>query len=125
MSTERTSRWIGCDEMRTRTLAAYDARGRRVSRVRACRAVEGGIEVRTLVFVDVPPFGYVTYPVEQLPEQGCTMAAIDADDHAVEAEMFIKGGYIRERAAETGRANREAIEALEMQYTQETTPKGE
>lgn len=77
------------------------------------------------MFVDVPTYGYVTYPVEQAPEQQAAMAAIDADDHAVEAEMFIKGGYIRERGAESAQVNREAREALEKQYTQETTPKGE
>lgn len=85
--------WIGHQEMVARKLGAYDARGQKVSRVRACAAGDGGIHVRTIVFVDVPFDSRVEVPSDVTV---CRSAAIDADNGLVEAELFIKGGVIRE-----------------------------
>lgn len=96
--------WMFCDEMRARGISVYDARGQKVSRVRWCAPGDGGVHVKVIPFVDVPPHKYpAEYPADMTLAQ---VGAIDADDNVVEAEMFIKGGVIRERTPSEPKSSR-------------------
>jgi hypothetical protein len=89
---EAASEWITGDQMRARGLGVFDVRGKRISRIRACRQGVGGVHIRALLFVDVPPYSGATYDAT---EQNAKGYALD-EDGPVEAAAFIRGGVIRE-----------------------------